>query len=245
MSLIKRILGLALAAAFLAPVLLAYNVKLKDGSIIFARSKYEVKGAKAIITLQNGTVTQIDLALIDVAGTEQYNRDNPGNVIAIVPGGDKVIPVPVVVPVPTRSLQDAIRARKMRLEARSAKGAAGGEQQAGSPESSSRVDMTVEAAFRNVFDGASITQYRLADFRGKLRLLATTNSEEAVFNTLSAAARALADLGNAGKTVAVEIMLTTSGGESAGSFVMTTDQGRLLVNGGVSVADFFVRNVIL
>src|SRR5258706_9745165 len=78
-SLRKRRLLIAFAAiALSASAAFAYNVKLKDGSIIFARTKYEVKGTKAIIVLQNGTVTQIDLATIDVPGTEQYNKDNPG-----------------------------------------------------------------------------------------------------------------------------------------------------------------------
>src|SRR5512141_1829209 len=83
----NRIFSIVIAAlAFGSAVALAYNIKLKDGSIIFARSKYEVKGEKAIITMQNGTVTQIDLSSIDIPGTEQYNKDNPGNVIALVPG---------------------------------------------------------------------------------------------------------------------------------------------------------------
>ena len=70
--LIKRIFIVSFALALFASAAFAYNIKLKDGSIIFARSRYEVKGTKAIITLQNGTITQIDLSTIDVEGTEQY-----------------------------------------------------------------------------------------------------------------------------------------------------------------------------
>jgi hypothetical protein len=62
---------------------------------------------------------------------------------------------------------------------------------------------------------------------------------------LSAAARALADLLERGKPTTVEIVLTTGSGDSAGSFEMTGDQARQLVNGNVSVADYFVRHVIL
>src|SRR5512143_3721574 len=97
-----RILSVALMSfAIGSAVAFAYNIKLKDGSIIFARSKYEVKGNKAIITLQNGTVTQIDLSTIDVPGTEQYNKENPGNVIALVQGEDKEIKLPTLKPPPT------------------------------------------------------------------------------------------------------------------------------------------------
>ena len=239
---IRRMLGIVLAAAiFAAPALFAYNVRLKDGSIIFARTKYEVKGKKAIITLQNGTVTQIDLDLIDVPATEQYNRDNPGNVIAIQPGEPRPANVSLVTPRPTTSLQDVIRQRHMRLEVR--KTPASAEQ--GDSGSGQQPDTGVEAAFRSVFDGAAITQYRLTNSRRKLRLLATANTEEAVFNTLSATARTLSELAEKGKVIAVEITLTTAGGDAAGSFVMTTEQARLIVNGSMAVADYFVRNVIL
>jgi hypothetical protein len=241
--LIKRILIIGFALALSASAAFAYNVKMKDGSIIFARSRYEVKGNKAIITLQNGTVTQIDLSAIDIAGTEQYNKDNPGNVIALVEGQDKEINVPVLKPRPTVSLQDVISRRQTRLNVPPAKTAGGSEDSAGT--SWQPVEPSIEAAFRKVLDGAAITQYRLTAYRGKLRLLATANSEEAVFSMLSAAARALADLLERGKPSAVDILITTSAGEPAGSFEMSSDHARQLVNGSISVADYFVKNVIL
>jgi len=242
-SLRKRSLLIILAAlALSASAALAYNVKLKDGSIIFARSPYEVKGTKAIIVLQNGTVTQIDLSTIDIAGTEQYNKDNPGNVIALTQGDTKEINVPILRPRPTVSLQDIIRKRKPPSNASAAKSREASEA-AGT--SFQPVESGVEAAFRKVLDGAAITQYRLADFRGKLRLLATANSEEAVFSVLSAAARALTDLQERGKSATVEIVLTTASGEQAGSFEMSSGEARQLVNGSTSVADYFVKKVIL
>jgi hypothetical protein len=241
--LIKRIFILSFALALSASAMFAYNIKLKDGSIIFARYRYEVKGTKAIITLQNGTVTQIDLSTIDIEGTEQYNKDNPGNVIAIIEGQPQEISVPVRKLAPTVSLQDVIRQRKTRLNAPPAKTAQVSEDGAGT--SWQPVEPSVEAAFRRVLDGAAITQYRLTAYRGKLRLLATTNSEEAVFSMLSAAARTLTDLLEKGKPSMVDILLTTSAGEPAGSFEMSAEQARQLVNGSVSVADYFVNKVIL
>src|SRR5450432_3788221 len=111
----RRIVGPRLAAALLLAVglgaaspVLAYNVKLKDGSIIFARTKYEVKGKKAIITLQNGTVVSYDLDLIDVPGTDQYNKDNPGNVLVIDTAPEKSN-IPLATPNPTNTLQDVIK----------------------------------------------------------------------------------------------------------------------------------------
>ncbi|HEY3125357.1 MAG TPA: hypothetical protein VGK70_15005 [Thermoanaerobaculia bacterium] len=242
----KRLGLLILAALTLAAsVASAYNIKLKDGSIIFARSKYEVKGNKAIITLPNGTVTQIDLATIDIPGTEQYNKENPGNVIALVPGEDKEIKLPVLKPPPTVSLQDMLRQRKTHLGVPPPKAAGGAAEAEASGTSWQAPEPAVELAFRRVLDGAAITQYRLTSYRGKLRLVATTSSEEAVFNMLSASARALTDLQDKGKPTVVEIVLTTPSGEPAGSFEMSSENARQIVNGTVTVADYFVRNVIL
>src|SRR6266508_6544588 len=240
----KRLGLLVLALTLAASVASAYNIKLKDGSIIFARSKYEVKGKKAIFTLPNGTVTQIDLTTIDVPGTEQYNKENPGNVIALVPGEDKEIKLPVLKPPPTVSLQEMLRKRKTRLGEPPPK-AAGGTEAEASGTSWQAPEPAVELAFRRVLDGAAITQYRLTGYRGKLRLVATTNSEEAGFNMLYASARALTYLPDKGKPTVVEIVLTTPTGEPAGSFEMSFENARQIVNGTVSVADYFVRNVIL
>jgi hypothetical protein len=85
---LRRPLSLALAflgLLLLAPALFAspYAVKLKDGSLVFARVPYAVKGTRAIITLENGIVTQIALDKVDEPGTKKYNRENYGNVIQI------------------------------------------------------------------------------------------------------------------------------------------------------------------
>ena len=231
----------AIVLAFAAAPLFAYSVKLKDGSIIFARTKYEVRGKKAIITLQNGTVTSVDVDLIDIPGTDQYNKDNPGNVLVIEPGTEKQPSVSTVPAPPTVSLQEIIRRKNVKLGAPT--GRPGSEVNAATAQQ--QVDMQVEQTFRKVLDGANINQYRLSNSKGKVRFLATANTEEAVFNTVSAAARALAELGGRGKDVAVEIVLTTSAGESGGNLEMTPEQARLLVNGNMTVAEYYVKNVIL
>ena len=75
------ILGLLVVgpALFACP----YAVRMKDGSRVLARVPYTVKGTRAIITLENGIVTQIPLEEVDVAGTEKFNRENCGNVITL------------------------------------------------------------------------------------------------------------------------------------------------------------------
>jgi hypothetical protein len=222
----------------------AYVIKLKDGSMLFARMKYEVKGTKAIITLENGTVTQLNLDKIDVAATEDYNKRYSGNVIAIDTPEQKALNAPGGPPTPAPRLQDLARQSKLRggvaLPPAAAANASGGEASSWQP-----IDPMMQAAFSKTFGDASIPQWRLTIFRGKTRLLATANSEEAVFTVLSAVARALNDLSDRGKPSSIEIVLTTSTNEPGGTFEMTSDQARQLTSGTLAVGDYFVRNVIL
>lgn len=242
----KRTVGFTLLAFVIAAApALGYVVKLKDGTIIFARTVYTVKGTKAIITLENGTVTQYDLDKVDIPGTVDYNEKYKGNVIGIDTPVETNIATPQVTAVPAKRLGDLIRERKAQIKPLPTPNGPAGSDSATASQTWSSVDRPIQEAFSKFFDGAGISQYRLTNYRGTLRLLTTANSEEAVFNSLSAAARAVADLNAKGHDVKLEVVLTTSGGEAGGTFVLTPEQSRLLVNGQISVADFFVKNVIL
>ena len=239
----KKSLFLAIAAFLcFAAASLAYVVKLKDGSLIFARTKYTVKGDRAIITLENGTVTAIKLSEVDVEGSEKYNKENFGNVIAIdTPESRMPTPAPDA-PQPPR-VQDYIRQNKPRMElppSASQKAAS-----AGSGPSFGTVDPNLQTAFTRVFDGAGITQYKLTNFRGTTGVLITANTEEAVFNAINATARALSDPSSRGTPITITVVLTTSSGENAGRLEMSPEQARMLVNQQVSAADYFVKNVVL
>ena len=240
----KRLAGLFFLLLLWAAAASAYVIKLKDGSMLFARMKYEVKGKKAIITLENGTVTQIDVDKVDVPGTDEYNAKYSGNVIAIDTPEQRLLNAPGGPPTPAPRLQDLARQSKLRSgpAGLAAKALSGESETSGT--SFQAPEALVQTVFARVFDGASIPQWRLTNFRGKTRLLATTNSEEAVFNVLSAAARALHELSDHGRETNVEIVLTTGTNEPAGTFEMTPDQASRLVAGAVPVGDYFVRNVV-
>ncbi len=238
----KKVAVLGLLALLLAAAPgLAYVIKLKDGSLIFARTKYTVKGDRAIITLENGTVTAMKLDLIDADGSEQYNKDNFGNVVAIdTPDSRRPTPRPDM-PQPAR-VEDYIKKNKPRMSLPSQADKASPD---GTGASFQAVDPNLQAAFAKVFDGAGISQYKLTNFRGTTGLLVTTNTEEAVFNALNAAARALSDPTSRGVNLTIRIILTSSSGESAGTLEMSHEQARQLVNGQMSAADYFVKNVAL
>jgi hypothetical protein len=238
-----KILLLVGAAWLACAAASAYVVKLKDGSLIFARTKYSIRGAKAIITLENGTVTQIDLAKVDVPGTDKYNAENFGNVIAIdAPQRrpEAAVPTP---PSPAR-LRELVREKRTGGQLAPPSASTSSDPGGATGQSWQPVDADLQSAFERVFEGAGISQFRLAHYRGTTRLLVTANTEEAVFNALSASARALSDLAARGKGSSIEIVLTTSSGETAGTFDMTTEQARLLVNGATAVSDYFVKNVV-
>jgi hypothetical protein len=237
----KSTLFAVIALFLVSASALAYVVKLKDGSLIFARTKYTVKGDKAIITLENGTVTAMRLEQIDVEGSEKYNKENFGNVIAIdTPDSRK--PTPISTTASTPRLQDYIKDKKPRMDLPSHDPKAAAE---GSGGSFQPVDANLQSAFSKIFDGAGISQYKLTNFRGKTRLLVTANTEEAVFNALNAAARALSDPSSRGVPTTIQVVLTTSSGDSAGTIEMSPEQSRLLVNGQITAAEYFVKNVEL
>ncbi len=234
-----------LALLIVAPALLAYVVKLKDGSLVFARTPYTVKGTRAIITLENGTVTQIELDKIDVPGTEKYNKENFGNVIPIEAPQEKVFQAPTPIPQSRGGLQSLVRQRREHLGLPTPGPPPANARSVGSSdEASGAVDPVVQSSFSRIFEETGISLFRMANYRGKTRLLATANSEQAVFNTLSASARAIAEAAERGRPASVDIVLTASSGEHAGTFEMTPAQAKLLRDRNLTVQEYFVRNVV-
>jgi hypothetical protein len=243
---LARSAGIAVAALFLlASSLFAYVVKLKDGTLVFARAPYTVKGTLAIITLENGNVTQIAMDKVDVPGTIRYNKENFGNVVALDAPEERPKQLPTAPPRSNNPLGDLIKQRGTRMSlptpGPAAPPSAAG---TGAKSGEAAVDPVYQSAFTQVFEGAEISQFRVASARGKTRILVTADSEQSVFSTLSAAARALRDAFGRGRSDSVEIVLTTSSGEPAGTFDMSPAQAKLLVDKNLTVQEYFVKNVI-
>jgi hypothetical protein len=236
--------GIAIAAlVLLASSALAYVVKLKDGTLVFARAPYTVKGTQAIITLENGNVTQIAMDKVDVPGTIKYNRENFGNVIAIDAPEEKPKQLPTAPPRSNNPLGDLIKQRGTRMGLPTP-GPAAPASASSAKTGEAAVDPVYQSVFTQVLQGAEINQFRVKSARGKTRVIVTADSEQAVFSTLSASARAMRDAFARGRSEPVEIVLTTSSGESAGSFEMTPAQAKLLVDRNLTVPEYFVKNVI-
>jgi hypothetical protein len=239
----RRTFGLVLSAVLLAAApALSYTVVFKDGTVKIAREKYTVKGNKAFITLPSGMITQCYLAEIDVPGTDKYNEKNPGDAVPLdTPNEASSTPQTT----PGARLGDLIRPKKAQVKPAPTSGnpKAAGEYAVDS-QSGPAVDQAIRAAFSKFFEGAGIA-YQLNNDQGTLHLLSTANSEEAVFNVLSASARAVAELADKGRVLTLKVVMTTSGGESGGTFLLTAEESRQLVNGQIPVGDFFVKHVAL
>jgi hypothetical protein len=241
--------GLALAASawlLAAGGAFAYVVVMKDGSKVFARTRYSVKGSNAIITLENGNITQIPVSQIDVPGTDRYNKENVGNVIAISTPEEKELQTPQATGKKRENLEQFIQQRKQQeltappaQPARTAAPAptAPGSAPAGGTTGTPLIDREAEA----IFTEANITQYRLSPGP---RVAIIASEEDAVFRAINAAAKLIVSLGSAGKATALDVSIVSASGEDGGKFKMTPDNARGLTEGSETASEFFVKRVI-
>jgi hypothetical protein len=247
----------ALAAAVLAALLAtgpaaAYVIYLQDGSKIVAQEKYELRGGKAYIVLQNGTRTMIDAAEIDAARTEEANRTNLGSAV-VLEDGEAVEARPAPAP-PPPTLRDLVR-RDPAPPPRpaTANGAAtslprtasGHLDLAGLPRRP-LADTDLAARIAGLYGEHDIAPVQVTRGSSDARALveATTSSEAAVFRTLAVTAASLAGLGAQGARLeAIELLMTTPNGERAGQFVVTPELAVELLEGRVDVAMFYLAHV--
>ncbi len=250
-------LALILALALTAGPLAAYTVVLKDGSTIQAKTKYQLQGDRALITLPNGTQTFVRASQIDVARTEQANKVDYGNAVVLRdPAGAAVTPPPAQ---PRgKRLSDLIGSEQAvprelpenRREARRESGPVG-------RTSSGFADLTgLPRKPFSPLDAASELQqfYRAQQVEdvgiyqgtkaGRPLLEITTNSEAAVFRALTVSSNALLHVRRSNPAVeALELLLLTPTKERAGQFVLTPELAAELAAKKVEVAAFFVSNV--
>jgi hypothetical protein len=254
-SAILALLGLMASAAFAAS---GYLVYLKDGHTIAAKEKYKVDKDKAIIILLNGTQTFIPLAQVDVAKTDQANREGYGSAVVLPGAPQEVVPAGKA---PTdRTLGDLIKSREAAprelpttrrdknapMPGRMMKTRAGFNDLSTLPQKpypNAEVATELHQSFHSQgFEDVEIFEGTQGD---RLLLAITTNSEGSVFKALSAAANALLRVRELypNKVGALELLLTMPSRERAGQFVLTPEQASELAAKKTDLAGFFVRNV--
>jgi hypothetical protein len=230
----------AIAALLLAACAQAYVVVLKDGSKIFARKKYEVKGANAIIVLENGNITQLPYSQIDVPGSDRYNKENFGNVIALQTPQSSELQAPKEPAKEKENLSEFIRERQKEVRTKPS---------AASPSERSRAekppvepaDELIQREADRIFGSLGIAKYQI---HAGPRVTFIADGEDAVFNAMSAAARLAADLAGIHKADSLDVEIVSSTGADSGRFRMTGDGVAALVAGAITPSEYYVQNVI-
>ncbi|MBV8201276.1 MAG: hypothetical protein JOZ15_11690 [Acidobacteria bacterium] len=247
------VLLLALCAAPLA----AYTIWLKDGTTIIARSKYEVKNGKAIITLLNGEQSFIDAAQIDAAKTEAANHGRDYNTTDL--GNTRVVPGEAPPPAPNRSLSDLVAAhrpstRNLPTSKRASETSPGQQLRSKGgyldlaslqhvPYARTEITTDVQQFFRS--QGIDEVEVWNGSQPDRMLIEVTTASEASVFQSLTAGANALLRVRDRfPQAVAVfEMVMKTPAREKAGQFVLTPDAAAALVAKKIEPPAFFVANV--
>ncbi|HEV7516365.1 MAG TPA: hypothetical protein VGR07_08705 [Thermoanaerobaculia bacterium] len=243
--------------------LFAYTIYLKDGSSIQAKEKYKIVGERALITLPNGTQTFLVAKQIDVARTEQANKNDYGSAVVI---DDSHQAPPPAQPPPQQSLTDLIHdkapeprqlppARRTRPGTSPVSAIASPstllKTKAGFADLSSLArkpysQVEVTAELQQFFHGQGIEEVEIYQGTQVDRPLVevTTNSEGAVFRALAVGATALLHVRDRHpKVSAFELLLMTPGKERAGQFVLTPQLAADVVSRNVEVSAFFLSNV--
>lgn len=255
-----RLILAGLAALLLAAPLAAYTIYMKDGSSIQAREKYRIEGARAIITLFNGTQTFVPAGNIDVKKTDEGNKVDYGHA-QVIPGAPTEI-APSAGEQPreksmrdlmgkggaVRDLPEVKRARPTGPVTGPAKTASGYiDLMTWGRKPYANVDIVSE--LKRALASQGIEEVEIFDgTKGDRPFLEiTTNSEGAVFKTLAGVAAALPLVRQSyPKVAAFELLLVTAERDRAGQFVLTPEVANQLLSKKIDLASltsFYVKNV--
>lgn len=244
--------SMARVAAAAAVVMLAtspawavYVVILKDGTRISARERFKVQGEMALITLPNGTVTQIQLARVDVAASDKASAKGVGDAVQIDAVPKSSTPTASASDRSTASLQEVARQRRLKEEKKAQDAGKGGKGATLSP----YPDREIASAFYAALESAGIgnIQTFAGSAKGAIRIDGVADKEEQIFSALTTLARRYQEMKSSTSLAPerIELTLKTSTGEDAGSFSFNIDEAGPLLRGELSAQEFFVRNVVL
>ncbi len=245
---------------WLAGPAMAYVVFLRDGSKLIAKDKYRVAGAKALITLPNGTETEINLSEIDVARTEGANKENLGTAVVIEDGKSTTTPKPIVAP-QRATLSDYIQKGSASLHVppethRVPDRSPSGTQLARTAAGFDDLSSLARTPYRDNEVAGEILTFLLANgtegaqvyagTNGRRPLLElTTNSEASIFRGILSAANTLIHVREkfGAKVEAIELVLITPQRGRGGQFVLTPEQAADLLARRIDLTAFYVANV--
>jgi hypothetical protein len=245
----KSFVLFAAATLFAAHAFASYWVVLRDGTRYQAKAKPTINGTRATIQMQSGSSLVVDASQIDQAKSEEVTRLGGGEVLAI----EQPSAGSAAVQTTTPSLGAQIKLRKLPAQQ---------PQAAVAPQPANTIAATsptggevppgVIERFTRAFESAGVFEHKINSIsKTAIHCELTADSEDKVFNVLSAAAFLVVH--NAGVPGAqidmVEIFMKTTTGGSSGRFQMTQADAQALYAGGIGpdrpkLQDYFIRKVI-
>lgn len=219
----------------------SYWVVTKDGTRYEAKTKWTMVNGKAMITLVSGTVMAVDPSSIDVAKSEETTRLGGGSLFGVeqLPGTSTS---------KASTLGSSIRLH--RLPSSQPAVAAPATTAADTPQPSAPgtgLGTDVIGRFERAFENVGIFEHKLVATGTKsLRADLTADTEDKVFNTLTATAFLIAhNAGIAGVQIdSVDLFLKTTTGGAAGRFHITRDDAQALEAKTMTPQAYFVLKVL-
>lgn len=236
-------------AAFLASQAFAtYIVVLKDGTKYKAKAKWTISNGKALVNLENGQTIAINPSDIDLPKSEQVTKLGLGdvNVIAMNSPSNAAQAAPKEQP----SLGQVAHIRRPVSGATSAP-APVKEPVASAPVApvaalTDELDPRLKDNFERAYENVGIFEHKLTGTNRSVRAELTADSEDKVFNAISATAFLI--VRNAGldnqQIDMVELFMKTTTGGAAGRFQMNRADADAINSKSISLPDYFVRKVI-
>jgi hypothetical protein len=225
----------------------SYTIVLKDGTRYDAKMKWTMQNGKALVTLTSGSTMTINPAEIDVAKTDEINNLGMGNVNVLsqgqpaqtnsakqAPSLGQIVKMhrqqnPPPTPAPTTTAQ-----------------APSGIAPAAPAPIADQLDARLKDTFERAYENVGVFEHKLTGTNRSVRVQLTADSEEKVFNSISATAFLIArNAGLDGTQIdTVELYMATTTGGSAGRFQMNRADAESINNKAISQQDYFVRKVI-
>jgi hypothetical protein len=239
----KRWIVAILATAIALPMFAAsYWVVLKDGTRYEAKSKWTVVNGKAVVNLVNGSVLSLDPNSINAAKSEEMTRLGGGSLFGVEQ-------IPVTSTTKASQLGAAIRLRKLpQTQPETAAPAAANPANVPAPVTGGPgLGSDVIGKFERAYENVGIFEHKVVSTGPhSLRADLTADTEDKVFNTLSATAFLI--VRNAGiqgvQIDAVDLFMRTTTGSAAGRFHLTHDEAQAIESKMITPQSYFVQKVL-
>jgi hypothetical protein len=216
-----------------------YVVALKDGTKYAAKAKWTVVNGKAMVKLENGQTLQLDPALIDVAGSERATKIGLANA--------NVVDLNPNLPASETASQSSLSGIKLRTlppAGQQTPPAKSTPAPAPVPAGGRSLGMDVLDKFERAYENVGIFEKKITATGGhSIRAELTADTEERVFNAISATSFLMTRITETPIEM-VELFMRTTNGGAAGRFQMTKADALALDQKTISQHDYFVRKVL-